>query len=116
MINAVRSRRSLMQDLFLNMFDDQALFNHQEDASNTMAIDNIQSAELFSVVKTRGNSCMPIYEAAVNFQFVNPKIPTIPEGTRLRFVVVNEEIKGLGWRIEEIYTAPGVSQKLCWSK
>jgi hypothetical protein len=40
-------------------------------------------------------------------------MPTIPEGKNLRFMVLNQEIEGLGWRIEEINTAPGVSQRLC---
>jgi len=30
----------VIKDLYINMFDEEALFNHQEDASMTMWIDN----------------------------------------------------------------------------
>ena len=114
MVNALRSRRSFTYDLFSNK-DAQSLFNLQEQASYTFWIDNIESATLLSIRKSDpalGN-CLPVYGANIDFQFYDPHIPTIPEGKNLRFMVLNQEIEGLGWRIEEINTAPGVSQRLC---
>jgi len=105
-VNAVRSRRALAQDLFVNMFDDEALFNQQGDATITQWIENIKSAKLLNVTQVKGNHYPPVYAAEVNFQFVNPDLPTIPEGTTQQFVVVNKEIEELGWRIEEFNTAP----------
>jgi hypothetical protein len=114
--NAVHSRRALTHYLLVNMFDDEALFNHQEDASITMGIEKIKSARPLNITKLTGNHCLPVYAAEVSFQFVNPNLPSMSEGTHLQFVVVNKEIEGLGWRIEEINTTPGVSQQLCYLK
>mgnify|MGYP001146779668 CR=1 FL=1 len=114
MVNALRSRRSLTYALFSNK-DPQSLFNLQEQASDTFWINNIESATVLSIRKldpAQGN-CLPVYGARVDFQFIDPHLPTIPEGENLRFMVLNQEIEGLGWRIEEINTAPGVSQRLC---
>lgn len=113
MMNAVRSRRSLSADLFVNK-ETQALFNHQDDKTITMWLDNIESAKLISIESINNPlNCLPVYGALVDFQFTHPQLPTIPEGGNLRFMVLNEEIKGLGWRIEEVNTAPGVSERLC---
>jgi len=114
-VNAVRSRRWLSSDLFVNMFNNQALFNHQEEASITIWVDNIESAEILSItpVEKGFGMCLPVYEVRVDLQYVDPNWGTVPEGEVMTFVVLNEEIKGLGWRIEEINTAPGVSQRLC---
>ncbi len=114
MVNALRSRRSFTYDLFSNK-DAQSLFNLQEQASYTFWIDNIESATLLSIRKLNPalGSCLPVYAASIDFQFYDPHMPTIPEGENLRFMVLNQEIEGLGWRIEEINTAPGVSQRLC---
>lgn len=113
MMNAVRSRRNLTSDLFVNK-DPLALINFQDDSTITIWVDNIKSARLLNIESINNpNNCLPVYGALVNFQFTNPKLPTIPEGSNLRFMVLNEEIKGLGWRIEEINTAPGVSERLC---
>lgn len=114
MVNALRSRRSLTYDLFSNK-DAQSLFNLQEQTSYTFSVDNIESATLLSIRKSDvalGN-CLPVYGANIDFQFYDPHIWTIPEGKNLRFMVLNQEIEELGWRIEEINTAPGVSQRLC---
>ncbi len=51
LLNAVRSRRALAGDLFTNMFDEEALYNHQEDVWMITWIDNIESAEFISVVR-----------------------------------------------------------------
>lgn len=117
LLNAVRSRRAITKDLFVNK-DSQNLFNSPEDMSITDWNNNIESAKIISIEEVKGNPryCLPVYAAAVDFQFENPKIPSIPEGINLRFVVLNEEISGLGWRIEEINSAPGVSDKLCASQ
>ena len=113
MLNALRSRRSLAVDLFVNK-DTKALFNHQEDATFTQWSDNIESTQLISLENVNNPSnCLLVYYASVDFQFKNPNLPTIPEGKNPRFVVLNEEIKGLGWRIEEVNTAPMVSDWLC---
>jgi hypothetical protein len=104
--NAVRSRRALTHDLFVNMFDDEALFNQQEDASFTQWMANIKSAKLLNVTPSNGNHDSLVYAAEVNFQFVNPNFPTIPEGKNIQFVVVHKEIEELGWRIEEFNTSP----------
>ena len=110
---AVQSRRNITVDLFRNK-DELALFNHQDDPVTRMWMDNIESAHLVKIEKlTSSTNCLPVYAASVNFQFVNPRLPTIPEGESLRFVVLDEEIEGLGWRIEEVNTAPGVSDRLC---
>jgi hypothetical protein len=114
LVNALRSRRNLTYDLFSNK-GELSLFNLQDQATYTFWINNIESATLLSVREldhALGN-CLPVYEARVDFQFYDPHSPTIPEGENLRFMVLNQEIKGLGWRIEEINTAPGVSQRLC---
>jgi hypothetical protein len=116
MLNAVRSRRAISHDLFVNNFDEEALFNHKEDATIKMWMENIKSAGLLGVTHLKDSHCLPVYAAEVNFQFVNPKIPSISEGTNLQFVVVNKEIEEIGWRIEEINSAPGVSQNLCYLK
>jgi hypothetical protein len=105
-VNAVRSRRTLAHDLFENMFDEEALFNQQEDATITQWIKNIKSAKLLNVTQVKDNHYSPVYAAKVNFQFVNPDLPTIPEGTTQQFVVVSKEIEELGWRIEEFNTSP----------
>jgi len=110
---AVQSRRNITVDLFRNK-EELALFNHKDDPVTRMWMDNIESAHLVTIEKLDfSTNCLPVYAASVNFQFVNPRIPTIPEGESLRFVVLNEEIEGLGWRIEEVNTAPGVSDRLC---
>jgi hypothetical protein len=112
-LSAVRSRRNQIGDLYINK-EDSALFNHQDDATIIRGINNIESAELLNIDERKVYRCsLPVYSAYVNFQFSNPNIPTIPEGKRFQFVVLNEEIDGLGWRVEEINTAPGVSQRLC---
>lgn len=112
-LNAVQSRRNISFDLYVNK-DELALFNQQDDSSMTRWVENIESSQLMSI-RLLGNPrhCLPVYEARVDFLFFDPRIPTIREGENLRFVVLKEEIKGLGWRIEEINTAPGVSQRLC---
>jgi hypothetical protein len=89
------------------------LFNHQDDFVVRAWRDNTARAILVSVSQLSTRKCLPVYEALVDFQFVDPNIPTIPEGENMRFVVLNEEIPGLGWRIEEVNTAPGVSARLC---
>jgi len=110
---AVQSRRNIAVDLFRNK-DELALFNHQDDPANRRWMDNIESAHLVNIEELgSANNCLPVYAASVNFQFVDPRLPTIPEGESLRFVVLNEEIEGLGWRIEEVNTAPGVSDRFC---
>jgi len=106
--NAVQSRRKLTLDLFLNK-DYQALFNPQEDFR---FISTIESFTLLSILDIHGR-CLPLYQARVHFKYVDPELPTYPEGGRLIFLVLNEEIDGLGWRIEELNTAPGVSEYLC---
>ena len=111
LLNAVRSRRNIARYLFLNK-DDLALFNHQEDEHITRFIDNLESVTLLNI-RELTSRCLPLYEASINFQFENLRIPTIYEGESLSFVVVSEEIKGFGWRIEEVNTAPGVSDRLC---
>lgn len=110
---AVQSRRNITVDLFRNK-DELALFNHQEDPATRMGIDNIESVHLVNIEEAGfSTDCFPVYAASVNFQFVNPRLWTIPEGENLRFVVLNEEIEGLGWRIEEVNTSPGGSNGLC---
>lgn len=113
-VNALRSHRSLTYDLFSNK-DPLSLYNLQEQASYTAWINNIESATLLSVklLPHASGNCLPVYAALVDFQFIDPHKPTIPEGENLRFMVLNQEIEGLGWRIEEINTAPGVSERLC---
>jgi hypothetical protein len=114
LVNALRSRRNLTYDLFSNK-GELSLFNLQEQATSNFWINNIESATLLNVREldhALGN-CLPVYEAKVDFQFYDTHRPTISEGENLRFMVLNQEIKGLGWRIEEINTAPGVSQRLC---
>jgi L-rhamnose mutarotase len=108
---SVMSRSSITYALFVNKEND-ALFNHWDDSSIKKSMDNIESAKLLTVAQ-KGHHCLPLYEAHVDLQFVNPAMMTIPEGKNLRFVVLVEEIKGLGFRIAEINTAPGVSQRLC---
>ena len=109
--NAVLSRRKLARFLFLNK-DDLALFNHQEDKGISWWIDNLESVRLLSI-RDLNSGCLPLYEARVHFKFVDPRFGIIPEEGKLSFVVLNEEIEGLGWRIEELNTAPGVSDYLC---
>jgi len=111
LLYAVISRRNLARRLFINK-DDLALFNHQEDEVITRWVDNLESVRLLSILDIHGR-CLPLYQARVHFKYVDPELPTIPEEERLCFVVLNEEIEGLGWRIEEVNTAPGVSDYLC---
>jgi hypothetical protein len=114
MVNALRSRRSLAYDLFSNK-DAQSLYNLPDQASYMFWIDNTESATVLSIreLDPAPGNCLPVYEARVDFQFYDTHRPTIPEGENLRFIVLNQEIERLGWRIEEINTAPGVSQRLC---
>jgi hypothetical protein len=113
MIYAVKSRRSLVKVLFSNMVDKTALYNLENDEFVRFGVNNIERAELLTVSSLRDIHCLPIYAAEVNFRFFDPKFPSISEGTHPTFVVMNREIDPLGWRIEEINTAPGVSQRLC---
>lgn len=105
------SRRNLASRLFINK-DDLALFNHQEDEVITRWVDNIENVRLLGI-QDIPNRCLPLFQARAQFEFLNPLLSTIPEGENLRFVVLSEEIEGLGWRIEEVNTAPGVSDYLC---
>ena len=108
LFRTVLSRERLTRSLFVNK-DEVNLFNHQED---NMFAENLESVHLVKIESLGFSSdCLPVYGALVDFQFVNPDIPTIPEGTSLRFLVLKEEISGLGWRIDEDNTGQGYSDE-----
>jgi len=110
---AVRSRRNITADLFRNK-DELALFNYQHEPITRKWLDILNSAHLVKIEKLGSSTdCLPVYAALVSFQFADSALPTITEVEKFRFVVLNEEIEELGWRIEEINTSPGVSDRLC---
>ncbi|MGI9952277.1 DUF4830 domain-containing protein [Moorellaceae bacterium AZ2] len=105
--HAVLSRRNLVGYLFNNM-DNNRLYNPSFSVNDRDGLNNVAGAKIVSIKELPPQDSDPPeikrYQVAVNLTF--RRAITAESGVQVRFLILRQEIPGLGWRIESLGSGP----------